>query len=294
MAAGRVTLLHVMAAPLLHVERNESVMAGSVASAPGCVSVGVGRVGGRRRCRGRFYHCPGTTVTSAVSLWRGDRSNRPTPTRPPPQGNPHHSDTAVSHWGQRDPCRLRRSGTAIGNQSKAPALAMRNGRVPSGFQLRWDTLDEWSALGTPNRHLRALQSWNIPSWASFAWCGTVKPSSSGAPPANGPGGSPLRCNPVVSCDALIEAVWAGNPPDSARTTLHSYLSNLRSQLGESLVRSGDGYRVDATMANFDALRFEDLVDASRGLIAGRTRGGARAASGRAGPVGRGSLWRPQR
>ena len=76
-----------------------------------------------------------------------------------------------------------------------------------------------------------------------------------------------RCNRVVSRDALIEAVWAGDPPDSARTTLHSYLSNLRGQLGESLVRSGDGYRVDATMENFDALRFEGLVDASRELIA---------------------------
>jgi DNA-binding SARP family transcriptional activator/WD40 repeat protein len=75
-----------------------------------------------------------------------------------------------------------------------------------------------------------------------------------------------RCNRVVSRDALIEAVWAGDPPDAARTTLHSYLSNLRAELDDGLVRSGEGYRVDASPENFDALRFEGLVDTASGLI----------------------------
>ncbi len=103
-----------------------------------------------------------------------------------------------------------------------------------------------------------------------------------------------RCNRVVSRDALIEAVWAGHPPDSARTTLHSYLSNLRGQLGESLVRSGDGYRVDATVENFDALRFEGLVDAARDLIGPEPGSALPVTTGRARVVGRRSLWRPQR
>ena len=57
MSAGRVTLLHAMPAPAPHVERNESLVAASVAVesdvAASVVAAWRGRVGGRR-CRGRF------------------------------------------------------------------------------------------------------------------------------------------------------------------------------------------------------------------------------------------------
>ncbi|HEY7584678.1 MAG TPA: BTAD domain-containing putative transcriptional regulator, partial [Acidimicrobiia bacterium] len=78
----------------------------------------------------------------------------------------------------------------------------------------------------------------------------------------------LLANPnrVVSQDALIEAVWAGEAPEAAKTTLHSYVSHLRRELGGELTREGDGYRVTLGEGSLDALRFEHLVDQGRGQI----------------------------
>ena len=70
---------------------------------------------------------------------------------------------------------------------------------------------------------------------------------------------------VVSRDALIESVWAGEAPDAAKATLHSYVSHLRAVLGDSLARQGDGYRVESNAATLDALQFEQLIDQARDL-----------------------------
>ncbi len=66
-------------------------------------------------------------------------------------------------------------------------------------------------------------------------------------------------NKVVSQDALIEAVWAGEPPEAAKATLHSYVSLLRKELGGEIAREGDGYRVVVEDDSLDALHFERLV-----------------------------------
>ena len=68
-----------------------------------------------------------------------------------------------------------------------------------------------------------------------------------------------NANRVVSQDALIEAVWSGDPPDAARTTLHSYVSHLRRELGGEIERQGHGYLMAADQTSLDALRFEHLV-----------------------------------
>ena len=77
-----------------------------------------------------------------------------------------------------------------------------------------------------------------------------------------------RANQTVTHDALIEAVWDGDPPDAARSSLHVYISTLRKRLGsEQILRRGDGYRVDVTEDSLDVLRFEALVDRGRRRLA---------------------------
>lgn len=73
-----------------------------------------------------------------------------------------------------------------------------------------------------------------------------------------------HANHTVAQDTLIDAVWAGDPPDAAKSTLQSYVYGLRQALGsEQIQRQGDGYRIDVDADSFDALRFQDLVERGR-------------------------------
>jgi serine/threonine protein kinase/DNA-binding SARP family transcriptional activator/WD40 repeat protein len=62
---------------------------------------------------------------------------------------------------------------------------------------------------------------------------------------------------TVSADRLIDLLWGDEPTPGARSTLQTYISNLRSEIGELLVREGGGYRLDVQRDQVDALRFED-------------------------------------
>jgi predicted ATPase/DNA-binding SARP family transcriptional activator len=68
---------------------------------------------------------------------------------------------------------------------------------------------------------------------------------------------------VVALDALVEAVWADAPPPTHVTTLRTYVSRLRAQLGPALVARGGGYALDVPAGGLDADRFETLVDEAR-------------------------------
>lgn len=74
-------------------------------------------------------------------------------------------------------------------------------------------------------------------------------------------------------DELVEAVWAGSPPASARNLVHVYLSQLRKALpaGITLVNRGGGYAADLAPGCLDAARFERLLADSR---AARANGNA--------------------
>jgi len=71
----------------------------------------------------------------------------------------------------------------------------------------------------------------------------------------------------VSVGAMTEGVWGEDPPRAARSTLQSYVSNLRRALGEVIVWEGQGYRLDVPRESVDAWRFEDLVGTGRHLVA---------------------------
>jgi DNA-binding SARP family transcriptional activator len=73
-------------------------------------------------------------------------------------------------------------------------------------------------------------------------------------------------NEVISQDKLIESVWAGHEPESAKQTLHSYVSNLRKELGGGIDREGTGYVVHVEKDGLDSARFEALVGRARGAL----------------------------
>lgn len=73
-----------------------------------------------------------------------------------------------------------------------------------------------------------------------------------------------RANQVVSVDSLIDQVWSGDPPKSARTNLQVYVHRLRQALGgERILLQSPGYHLVARPGEVDAQEFEDLVAAGQ-------------------------------
>ena len=77
---------------------------------------------------------------------------------------------------------------------------------------------------------------------------------------------------MVTTDRLVEDLWEGDPPDTARHSLHVYVSRLRKMLGGDgtrLERRGTGYRLQVEPAELDASRFETLATEGRAARARR-------------------------
>jgi class 3 adenylate cyclase/DNA-binding winged helix-turn-helix (wHTH) protein len=75
----------------------------------------------------------------------------------------------------------------------------------------------------------------------------------------------IHANEVLDNDRLIEAVWAGKPPQTARAALQGYVAQLRRLLpAERLeTRAGTGYVLVVEQGELDSHRFERLVDDAR-------------------------------
>jgi DNA-binding SARP family transcriptional activator len=72
----------------------------------------------------------------------------------------------------------------------------------------------------------------------------------------------LHAGQPVSAGRLVDDLWGGEPPASARHTLETYVSRLRHVLnpvGGSLVTRPGGYLLDAAPGCVDAYQFRDLV-----------------------------------
>ncbi|AUS77269.1 transcriptional regulator [Actinoalloteichus sp. AHMU CJ021] len=91
----------------------------------------------------------------------------------------------------------------------------------------------------------------------------------------------LDANRVVSVDRLIDAVWAGAPPRSARGQIAICVSRLRRALDDRagdeenrlIVTASPGYQLRVDRSSVDWLRFTDLVTTARRL-SGVDKGGA--------------------
>ena len=87
----------------------------------------------------------------------------------------------------------------------------------------------------------------------------------------------VHANQVVAPDRLIDDLWDGAPPNTARPTLQTYVSQVRKSLPRgSLVTRPSGYVLEVAPGDVDALRFEDAFagvsrceDASADWVAAR-------------------------
>lgn len=89
----------------------------------------------------------------------------------------------------------------------------------------------------------------------------------------------LHANEVVSSDRLIDELWGGSPPETAATSLHGYVSQLRKQLepargageaGTVLLTRPPGYVLRVDAEQLDLHRFEQLAaQARRDLVEGK-------------------------
>ena len=82
----------------------------------------------------------------------------------------------------------------------------------------------------------------------------------------------MNRNRAVSVDALIDAVWGESPVPAARTSIHSYVSNLRRLLGSGtrdpnqvLASAPPGYQLNVADADCDLGRF--VIEKNAGVHA---------------------------
>jgi DNA-binding SARP family transcriptional activator len=71
---------------------------------------------------------------------------------------------------------------------------------------------------------------------------------------------------TVSVEALIDGVWGDDPTPGARSTLQTYVSSLRHELGAAIVHENGGYRLDLDPRLVDAVEFETVVVSARDLV----------------------------
>ncbi len=79
----------------------------------------------------------------------------------------------------------------------------------------------------------------------------------------------LAANRVASAERLIEEIWGDDAPESAISSLHSYVSRLRQTLigGARIEWQPPGYVLRVDPGDVDALRFEQGIGEGRRLLA---------------------------
>jgi DNA-binding SARP family transcriptional activator len=76
-----------------------------------------------------------------------------------------------------------------------------------------------------------------------------------------------RAGVRVSTDTLVEALWAEDPPPSARKSLQVHVVRLRHAIGASaIVKVDGGYRLDRKLIEIDAERVTAVIGEARAAI----------------------------
>src|SRR5262245_49909861 len=74
----------------------------------------------------------------------------------------------------------------------------------------------------------------------------------------------LHAGEVVSTDTLIDELWEGRPPATAKDALQNYVSQLRKALGQDAIATKPpGYVLAVEPGQIDVSRFERLVADAR-------------------------------
>jgi class 3 adenylate cyclase/DNA-binding winged helix-turn-helix (wHTH) protein len=74
----------------------------------------------------------------------------------------------------------------------------------------------------------------------------------------------LHAGEAVSTDTLMDELWEGQPPATAKDALQNYVSQLRKALGrDAIVTQAPGYVLEAMPEQIDSARFERLVAEAR-------------------------------
>src|ERR671935_340892 len=74
----------------------------------------------------------------------------------------------------------------------------------------------------------------------------------------------LRAGEVVSVDTLVDELWGEQPPATAAKNVQVYVARLRRALGDGvLVTQAPGYALRVDPEQFDAARFQALVEEAR-------------------------------
>jgi WD40 repeat protein/serine/threonine protein kinase len=85
----------------------------------------------------------------------------------------------------------------------------------------------------------------------------------------------VRANKVVPVEALIDELWADDPPESAKNTLQTYISHLRKALGQDRLEGRtSGYVLHVGPSELDAERFQELLNDARAADGQSDRVGA--------------------
>jgi YVTN family beta-propeller protein len=88
----------------------------------------------------------------------------------------------------------------------------------------------------------------------------------------------LHANDVVPRERLIDELWGGEPPDTARTALQVHVSQLRKLLGSDRIETrSPGYALRLEPGELDLERFQSLVAQARGLEPAAAAGSLRQA-----------------
>ena len=86
-----------------------------------------------------------------------------------------------------------------------------------------------------------------------------------------------RANQAVSAASLIDDLWDYDPPKTASKTLQTYISQLRRQLGDTVIVSvPKAYRLAADAHALDAARFHEQLESGRSAL---QRGDPQSAAG---------------
>ncbi len=122
-------------------------------------------------------------------------------------------------------------------------------------------MDGASGAGTPELDVRLLGPIEAERDGVPATLGGPKPRTLLAVLALEPGR-------VVSVDRLVEALWPGDPPETAAHAVQVYVSQLRKALGPVIATRAPGYELELAPERVDVHRFARLAQDGRAALEG--------------------------